>query len=111
MIAAAASVLVLCVGGRSEHGSVGGLPPSPDPSAAKVTGQDKASSWCRLSSSPWSEHGLAQSVASGSSQAGHQSSFSGDGGESLKATKRRHLWMARAKSRRSDEQMLWPSRD
>ena len=57
------------------------------------------------SSSSWSGHGSVLASTPGSSQAGDQSSVSGQGAESLEATKRTRLRMARAESRWSDEKM------
>ena len=57
------------------------------------------------SSSSWSGHGSVLASTAGSSQAGDQSSVSGQGAESLEASQRTRLRMARAESRWSDEEM------
>ena len=73
----------------------------------RVNVRGRVSSWC-CPCPRFCCHESAQTSAFGYSQAGHPSSFSAEGGESVKAAMRPRLGMARAESRRSDEEMRWP---
>ena len=70
---------------------------SPEEAVEKVTGQGTASSWCRPLR--LGRATVRPSLRPGSSQVGHLSSFSWEGGESLEATKQTRLRMAHAERR------------